>query len=164
MTTKPFVIEPTQDAEVIIHAALPGLADVEQWISREKLTFLLDRGLVIAFLAYGQPKLDLPTGVIMGGLEEEGRVWIEVLSVHPSYRRLGVATALMEELRSQAQAIQARGLMVDLDDDNYQALKFYKSVGFKKVGFVNHYYYDGSKAIILFCPLAANSPGFPHRL
>ncbi|MFQ4139836.1 GNAT family N-acetyltransferase [Nodosilinea sp. PGN35] len=153
MTTQ-FTIERCHSAPAILAAARPGLADVEQWISADKLAFFLDRGIYIAFLAYGQPRLiDLPLGVIMGGLEEEGRVWVEALSVHPTYRRLGVATALMAELRAQARAAQARGLMVDLDDDNTAALRFYKSVGFKKVGSVDQYYYDASRAIILFCPL-----------
>jgi [ribosomal protein S18]-alanine N-acetyltransferase len=153
MTTQ-FTIERCHSASAILKAARPGLADVEQWISRDKLDGFLEWGIYIAFLAYGQPKiLDLPLGVIVGGLEEEGRVWVEALSVHPTYRRLGVATALMAELRSQARAAQARGLMVDLDDDNATALRFYKSVGFKNVGYVDQYYYDASKAIILFCPL-----------
>ncbi len=151
--TARFSIEPTRDADQIIQAALPGLSDVEQWVSSEKLVFFLAQEIFIAFLAYSNPRVSqLPIGVIMGGLEDEGRVWIELLSVHPAYRRFGVATALVEALKTKADAIQARGLMVDVDDDNTAAQKFYRQLGFRKVGQIKQYYYDASTALIFFCP------------
>ena len=151
-----FQIKQSRNARVILKVAHLGLTDVEQWLSPPKLEFFLAQDIFIAFLA--SIEMDaavaaLPVGVIMGGLEEEGRVWIEILSVHPDYHRQGVATALVQRLQQTAKELGARGLMVDVDDDNHQALRFYKRVGFKQVGDIRHYYYDGSRALILFCPL-----------
>ena len=75
---------------------------MEQWVSSEKLVFFLAQEIFIAFLGYGKPRVSqLPIGVIMGGLEDESRVWIELLSVHPDYRRW-VAPALVEALKKSA--------------------------------------------------------------
>ena len=149
--TKIHVVQ-SKDVDLILNTGIDGLADIEQWLSRRKLTFFLTENIYVAYLAFIDFQTT-PIGVILGGLEEEGRVWIELLSVHPDYRRRGVGTALMEQLINMAEIISARGLMVDIDHDNYGALKFYRNLGFKKVGSIGQYYYDSSKALVYFYEL-----------
>ncbi|AFY37815.1 GCN5-related N-acetyltransferase [[Leptolyngbya] sp. PCC 7376] len=142
----------SKDVDLILNTGIDGLADIEQWLSKRKLAFFLTENIYIAYLAFVDIKEE-PIGVIMGGLEEEGRVWVEMLSVSSDYRRRGVGTALMDQLINTAEIVSARGLMVDIDHDNYGALKFYKRFGFKRVGHMNQYYYDSSKALIYFYEL-----------
>lgn len=145
-------IVPSKDVDLILKTGIDGLADVEQWLSKRKLAFFLTENIYIAYLAFIDTQAT-PVGVIMGGLEEEGRVWVEMLSVGAAYRRRGVGTALMKQLINTAETFAARGLMVDIDHDNYGALKFYKQLGFRRVGSINQYYYDSSKALVYFYEL-----------
>jgi ribosomal-protein-alanine N-acetyltransferase len=147
------VLEENSDANFLLETAEKiGLEDVSQWASKEKFQTLLDIDHLVAFVAvFIDPitKLRTPIGEVVGGYEEEGRIWIELLTVDPFYRRKSVAKGLVHRLAQTGKEKGYRALFVDLDDDNYDALKFYKAVGFKKVGNIGGYYYDASTAIVM---------------
>lgn len=127
--------------------AINSLQDLDQWTTQKKMQFYLSNDVFHAFIAKFKQE---NVGVIIGGLEEEGRVWIELLAVHPAFRRKSVASALIQSLVKLAREKEFRGLLVDVDHDNYSAINFYRSINFKKVGSIDKYYYDDSKAIVFF--------------
>ena len=69
------------------------------------------------------------------------------IAIHPEYRRLGVASALLE---STLRRLRRRGmhrfvLMVKVN--NYKALAFYEKYGFRRYRRVSGYYEDGADGL-----------------
>ncbi len=133
-----------------------GLTDVTKWTSRSLIQVFLDSNQWVVFVARPlvpvMPPEDL-IGIIAGGLEEEGRIWIELMVVSSTQRRKGIGTALVHKLEEFGRDSRARALFVDLDDDNYSALDFYRAVGFDDAGVIKQYYYDGTDALVMVKPL-----------
>jgi ribosomal protein S18 acetylase RimI-like enzyme len=124
-----------------------GLHDVMKWVSVEEAQNFLERERWIAFHAIDET--DESQGVGAVGVEEEGRLWIELLVVSEKNRRKGVATALVNAIVEWGIRNNFRAIFVDVDDDNHPAIKFYKSLGFDNAGRIFEYYYDSSAATIL---------------
>ncbi len=145
-------IREIKDARMIIEFGREaGLEDINQWIKWEKLQQFLDSNVHVAFGAFSLADSKL-VGMIVGGFEEEGRLWIEALAVHPSWRKKGIGRTLIQKLEKIGKQHDYRALFVDVDDDNYEGLAFYRKIGFIDVGFIKYYYHDGANAIILFKP------------
>lgn len=148
-----FVIQVSRNAsELIVNASSIGLHDINYWTTAEIMQWYIDSEQRIAFSAFVSENgivSEKPVGIIVGEIEEEGRLWIELLTVDESQRRSGVATALIETMVQYGIKKQLRAVFVDLDDDNYEAEDFYKSVGFRKAGKISEYYYDYTDAIVL---------------
>ena len=132
--------EPT-DAEV---AELAGLFDayrahygeqVDAGASRQWLAENLRSGRLSAFLADvdGEPvgfaaTMDVPASLRLG------HYWqVRDLFVVPGRRRLGVARALLDVIRSAAAAAGALRLAVQTEDDNAIARHLYQASGFAVV-------------------------------
>ncbi len=142
----------TNASELILNASSIGLHDINYWTTTEIMQWYFDSEQRIAFSAFISENgilSEKPSGIIVGEIEEEGRLWIELLAVDESQRRSGIATALIEKLAQYGLGKQLRAIFVDLDDDNLEAEDFYKSIGFKKAGKIIEYYYDYSDATIL---------------
>lgn len=60
------------------------------------------------------------------------RVWD--LYVHPDYKRKGIATALMNMIKSAAREAGVRAVVLESQTSNYPAISFYLSQGFDLVG------------------------------
>lgn len=142
-------IKKLSDARTIVKFGKShGLDDINSWVNSEKLQRFLDWNLHVAFGAFTTPNATL-VGVIVGGLEEEGRMWIEALAVHSQWRRKGIGRSLIEALSSCAMKKGFRAIFVDVDDDNHQGLAFYRKNGFIDAGFIKKYYHDGTNAVVL---------------
>ncbi len=153
ITTIEIKIKPIKKAKIILLATKKyGLPDVETWVSKEKLQLFLDWGINVAFGAF-PPHKKLPVGVIVGGLEEEGRIWIEALAVNKKWRKKGIARALVNEVETIGKKRNYRAIFVDVDDDNLEGLSFYFKIGFKEMGQIKQYYYDKTTALILMKPI-----------
>ena len=150
-----FGIARWHDAAAVIEAARHmGLADITRWTTPETVQQFLGSDQWIALVAVeSDPPEDLRTphilGCIIGGLEEEGRVWIELLAVSPSHRRRGIGRALITHLEGLVREMGYRALFVDLDDTNPDAYEFYRAVGFEDAGVIREYYYDATDAIVM---------------
>jgi len=77
----------------------------------------------------------------------DGRAELASMATHPSYRRRGVAEALLAET---VRRINARGIpQIDIEvrKTNFIGLSFWKKMGFEKIGEQHSFYGDGETAI-----------------
>lgn len=56
--------------------------------------------------------------------------WLEWLGVDPAFKRHGIATRLLNHLTSRFIEREARIMLVDTDEDNHDALAFFRKIGF----------------------------------
>jgi ribosomal protein S18 acetylase RimI-like enzyme len=56
--------------------------------------------------------------------------WLEWLGVDPAFKRHGIATRLFKQLTSKFIENNARIILVDTDEDNADALAFFRKMGF----------------------------------
>ena len=138
------------DAKQIIQVGISnGLEDLNDWSKPEILQKRIDNQDFYSFAIQLNTTSNSIIGIITVGIEEEGRLWIEMLSINNKYRRIGLGRWLIAKIEIIARDLKLRAIFVDLDDDNDIALKFYKSAGFKNAGVIKEYYYDSSHAIIM---------------
>jgi len=84
-----------------------------------------------------------------------GHIWtVEVL---PPYRRMGVATRLMEELEARLRARGARECYLEVRTDNEPALRLYEKLGYVRIGTIRDYYGPGKHAFLMVKDLAQGS-------
>ncbi len=146
-----FHIERILSAEKIIEfSEKNGLYDVKLWIDLEEAQESLDSEKWVAYLAknINNEKSESMIGAIIGGFEDEGRLWIELLTVSESLRKRSIGRSLISKLCQCGKIKGYRACFVDVDDDNYNGIRFYRKVGFKKVGKIKNYYYDNQSALI----------------
>ncbi len=149
---KKITIQQSKDADELIRLAkLIGLEDVTQWTTVDNVQLFLDAGQMVAFTALSQESGKTPKqcGIIIAGLEEEQRLWIELLVVAQEYRQTSIGRDLMNRLEQFGKDKGFRALFVDLDDDNKPAMQFYLAIGFQNAGIIRKYYYNEKNAIVL---------------
>jgi ribosomal protein S18 acetylase RimI-like enzyme len=66
--------------------------------------------------------------------------WMANVAVEPSYRRRGLATALVRQVGRWARDQGLRSLLAEATTKNYPAICFYQKLGFTFCGFNDHYY------------------------
>lgn len=69
-------------------------------------------------------------GSIMGGYDGH-RGWIYYLAVHPSHQRIGIATALMQNIEKRLIAIDCPKVQLMVRTDNSSVIKFYRQLNFE---------------------------------
>jgi len=144
-------IEKSLKANIIIEfSQLNGLNDVKLWTDTKKIQNYLNSGEWVAYIAknFENSNNHFIVGAILGIFEEEGRIWIELITVAKLYRIKGIGRALINELINEGKKRGYRACFVDVDDDNYDAIRFYKKVGFNCVGNIDYYYYNNANATI----------------
>ncbi|HXX80970.1 MAG TPA: ribosomal protein S18-alanine N-acetyltransferase [Thermodesulfovibrionales bacterium] len=62
------------------------------------------------------------------------------LAVHPDYRRMGIATALVEQILEELKEKACRFLYLEVRASNYLAKRLYQGFGFRIVGTRKKYY------------------------
>jgi ribosomal-protein-alanine N-acetyltransferase len=76
------------------------------------------------------------------------------LAVHPNYRRLGIATVLLENVIQELKIDGCRFLYLEVRSSNYAAKKLYERFGFKIVGIRKNYYVSPAEdAVIMMLEL-----------
>ena len=74
---------------------------------------------------------------------------ITFIAVHPMHQRKGLGKFLLTDLTKRSKSLQANRLNLEVKSSNDKAKAFYKSMGFKTVGYRSNFYKDGSDALIL---------------
>ena len=74
---------------------------------------------------------------------------LQRIAVSAHHRRAGVATALLDEVLSLALAGGADRVLLEVREDNADALGFYVARGFVEIDRRPRYYRDGATAVVL---------------
>ena len=73
--------------------------------------------------------------VLMGGYDGH-RGWMNYLAVHPQHQRLGIATALVQQLEKRLVARGCPKLQLLVRQDNLDVQTFYEELGYEEVDVV----------------------------
>jgi [ribosomal protein S18]-alanine N-acetyltransferase len=74
---------------------------------------------------------------------------LQRIAVDRAHRRTGLATALLDGVRSLAVDGDADRLLLEVREDNAGAIAFYESQGFAEIARRRLYYRDGATAVVL---------------
>ena len=77
---------------------------------------------------------------------------LQRIAVTRGHRRTGLATALLDGVVSAAREQRADRLLLEVREDNTEALAFYAGQGFVEIARRRRYYRDGATAIVLRLP------------
>lgn len=88
-----------------------------------------------------------------GGWIVDGEVQILKVASDPSYRRLGIARALIEHVAADARDLGAREMSLEVRVSNTGAHRFYERLGLENIGTRPRYYSDREDACIFKGPL-----------
>lgn len=78
---------------------------------------------------------------------------LQRIAVDPVRRRTGIATQLLSAVVRLATADGADRLLLEVREDNTEALAFYETRGFAEIDRRPRYYRDGSTAVVMLRPL-----------
>lgn len=82
---------------------------------------------------------------------------VQTIGVLPGHEGHGLGTFLLRLMLSRAQAWGATDLMLEVRSDNPRAQALYTRHGFETIHVRRGYYADGTDALIMRCPLAAEA-------
>jgi GNAT superfamily N-acetyltransferase len=85
-----------------------------------------------AFLAYADERV---VGQLILNRHWNAFTWVEGIGVDKNYRRLGIGRALVKRGAEWAKKRGLLGIMVETQDNNVKACRFYESCGFILKGF-----------------------------
>lgn len=71
------------------------------------------------------------------------------LAVHPDYRRMGIATALVERILEELKERACRFLYLEVRVSNYLAKRLYQGFGFRIVGTRKRYYVSPTEDAVI---------------
>jgi [ribosomal protein S18]-alanine N-acetyltransferase len=74
---------------------------------------------------------------------------LQRIAVTPTRRRSGLASALCEAVVAAAKSQRADRVLLEVREDNHEALAFYADQGFVEIDRRRRYYRDGATAIVL---------------
>jgi [ribosomal protein S18]-alanine N-acetyltransferase len=98
-----------------------------------------------------------------GVLNQVGEAHITNVAVIPTYRRQGIARALMVELLGVAIERGATAATLEVRASNVGAQRMYHRFGFVPAGVRPRYYRDGEDAVIMWAE-EVDQPGYAERL
>jgi len=126
---------------IIRYSVVPVEPYQKKYIFEEKdyPSYISDPDKTIYF-AYIEEQLAGQIGVIKYWNEY---AWIDDFFVDSEFRRHGVGKALMQKAVEWAKAKQLPGIMLETQNNNVAACRFYESFGFKIYGF-DTYLYKGT--------------------
>ncbi|WP_148614208.1 GNAT family N-acetyltransferase [Nocardioides rubriscoriae] len=84
---------------------------------------------------------------------------LQRIAVDRGHRRRGLARALLAEVGATARAEGADRVLLEVREDNAEALAFYAGQGFVEIDRRRRYYRDGATAVVLRLPLLRGCGG-----
>lgn len=98
-----------------------------------------------------------PSAAVLCKVEKEGEKvvgYIAMLVVRPEYRRLGIATKMIEEAVRRMRDAGCEAVVLEAEVTNDAALTLYGRLGFLRESRLFKYYFNGTDAYKLALPLA----------
>lgn len=83
-------------------------------------------------------------GKLVGFIIFRDTGYISIFGVHPDYTRQGIGTKLINKAKEKHEKLWCHVRIT-----NEEAIKFYKSVGFKENRIINSYYLNGDNAKLM---------------
>jgi ribosomal-protein-alanine N-acetyltransferase len=80
------------------------------------------------------------------------------IAVHPRFRRIGVASALLKAAIDYLTSHNVSQLRLEVGVENVEAVSLYNKFGFERTNVVKDYYSDGSDAVIMHLFLRGAAP------
>ena len=140
MTVIPMTREHLGQIEAIEQLCFP-----DPW-SRNLLEDMLAHEEAISLTAVGEDGGVLGYASAQTVLDEG---YINNVAVHPEYRRQGIASRLLEELRQQGEAMGLAFLTLEVRRSNHAAQALYAKHGYLEVGCRRNYYEHPKEDAIL---------------
>jgi ribosomal-protein-alanine N-acetyltransferase len=132
----------------------PGIA-----YSRRELRRFFDLSGAECFVAESEGRIE---GFALGYPDGSGNAHVVTLDVHPSARRRGLGSELLEGLLASLASAGAGRAVLEVDVRNSGAIAFYRSLGFRTDGRLTGYYGRGLDADRMVRP-AGIRPPMPSR-
>lgn len=96
---------------------------------------------------------DYVIGYVMFWLKYENQGHIISIAVDKNYRRLGAGTQLLVKAISILSLLNLDTIYLEVNENNKEAVEFYKTFNFKIDRLVPNYYENGAGAILMYLPL-----------
>ena len=82
---------------------------------------------------------------------------ITFIAVYPMHQRKGLGKLLLSEIIKRSKSLKTNHIYLEVKNNNEPAKAFYKSMGFKPIGFRFNFYKDGSDALTLTREIKTNN-------
>lgn len=132
-----------EDIDIVYDIAVRSLSERYSKELFYDIFFLWPKGFLVAEI----------NGRIVGFIagsrlsELEGRILL--FAVDRPFRRMGVGGKLMEEFLNICRLSSLRQVRLEVREDNYEAIEFYRKRGFQIVSVIRGYYSDGTNAYVM---------------
>ena len=119
-----------EDAPILRTSEVSRIEEAE-WLARQLVS--TEKGELIHFVAEVDGKI-VASAEIRKRKGHQKHVGVLGIAVKSGYRRLGIATKLIEALLEEAKKHGLKVIILDVYEKNLPALNLYKRMGFKEVG------------------------------
>jgi len=154
----PFVIELLKLSDLDEVLFIERASFPNPWSRRAFLHELRDNPMAKLWVARGEPGGSALGYLCIWFIVDE--VHITNLAVHPSWRRQGVAGALIGTILARCRAEGAARAILEVRPSNDEARRLYESFGFRTVGRRKGYYFDnGEDALVMEVDLSDRPAG-----
>ena len=79
------------------------------------------------------------------------QVQISNIAIHPDFRRMGIAEAVLKQVLSQIQMEGSKLVTLEVRPSNLAARSLYNKLGFDVLGLRENYYHDPSEPALVMC-------------
>lgn len=151
-----------EEGKIAIRKASP--LDFAQIVEVENISFKnpYPPALILSFLhlhddsSFVATANDKIIGYVIGARKSKARGHIISIAVRPEWRRKGIGSKLMNTLLDLFKQEGLKFVELEVAVSNEEAIAFYESLGFRKVGVVKGYYSWGEDAYIMVKKLQSN--------
>jgi len=135
---------PATAADISALVALENTAFQTDRISRRQFHYLIKKGRAAVVKALdGQA---LAGAMVLFFRRDSDRARVYSLAVAPWARRRGIARRLLAYAEAESRRRGMKGIVLEVREDNQEALALYRTAGFQMIGRRPNYYEDGAAA------------------
>ncbi|QFR48304.1 ribosomal-protein-alanine N-acetyltransferase [Sulfurimonas lithotrophica] len=132
------------DVKALVKLENETFSDANFPLSRESFYYHIKRNLLLVVY---DDKFEL-LGYALALIHRK-KAKLYSLCIQKSYRGSGIAKKLMEQLFYSLNQLNFKIIILEVRQDNYGAINFYKKLGFKQLAISLSFYKDGSNALIM---------------